>query len=92
MHDLPDKENQSIATVLVKHQITKDKHHLFEEWLKKIFQAAQCYSGYLGTETMRSLETSNYNYACIFRFDTFKNLERWVASDERRRLLRELRL
>jgi len=90
MHNLLDKEKQIIATVIAKHQIAKDKHQLFEEWLKKISQAAQCYSGYLGTETMRLLEKSNQSYACIFRFDTFKNLERWVASDERRRLLHEL--
>ena len=90
MHKQPNKEKQSTATVLVKHQIAQDKHQLFEAWLKKISQTAQSYSGYLGTETMRPVEASDHNHVCIFRFDTYKNLERWIACDDRRRLLHEL--
>ena len=90
MHKRLDENKQSTATVLVKHQVSPEKHQAFELWLKKISKAAQRYSGYLGTETMRSIETSDHNYVSIFRFDTYKNLETWIVSNDRRRLINEL--
>jgi len=90
MHNQNTQEKLSTPTVIVKHEIAKDKHPLFEEWLDKISQAAQCYAGYLGTEVMRPLDERDHNYVCIFQFDSFNNLEKWLGSDNRKRLLQEL--
>lgn len=77
--------------VIVKYRVKKDKCLFFEKWLEKIFQAAQKYRGYLGAEIMQPSSYTAQYYTCIFRFDSLENLEPWMQSDERNRLLSELK-
>lgn len=84
------EEKPATPTVIVKHEVAVGKRLLFEAWLDKVSQAAQCYSGYLGTEVMRPLDGKDSSYVSIFRFDTYNNQQKWLVSDERKKLLHEL--
>ncbi len=77
--------------VIVKYRVKEDKCLFFEKWLGKISQAAQNYRGYLGVEIMQPAFCTAQYYTCIFRFDSLDNLEPWMQSEERNRLLSELK-
>lgn len=48
-----------------------------------ISAACSRFRGYLGTEFIRPVEPGDPRFVCIFRFDDFENLERWMDSKER---------
>ena len=90
MFNLDEQKKPEVATEIIKQKIAGDHQHIFEAWLKKISNAAQRHPGYLGVETLRPLSKNSDIYTCIFRFDKHKNMEKWLASFERKTLLIEL--
>ena len=48
-----------------------------------ITASSKQYPGYLGTEVIRPVGSSSPEHVCIFRFDTFPNLDAWMKSDDR---------
>jgi len=83
----------SPVTIIVRHKILAGKQSVFENWVSGIIKVCQEFSGFLGTEIIRSIgnelesSTKTEEYVCIFRFDTVSNLERWMDSSEREKWL-----
>ncbi|MCL9781730.1 hypothetical protein M9194_09860 [Vibrio sp. S4M6] len=80
-----DSENQEVV-IIVGHKVIQDNHSKFFEWLDKVKAVCGNFEGYLGTETLHTRENE---YTCIYRFSTLDNLERWMASEQRTKLMEE---
>ncbi len=82
--------NNQIITVTVSYFVKKDKITEFELWLKKIISEATKFEGHLGTNIIKPTETTK-EYIVIFKFDKYKNLRKWLASDIRNNLMFQLK-
>lgn len=79
--------NDEQVTIIVRHNVHKGKEGFFENWIEGIEQACQLFNGFKGTEVIKPMDEKKLHYVCIFRFDNFLNLERWVESSERAKWL-----
>lgn len=79
-------DSRSPVTVIARHSVNRGKEELFDEWMRGIVNACSRFEGYLNSEVIRPIDPLD-DYVCIFRFDVFANLDRWLQSDERQRWL-----
>lgn len=86
---LTDKQKTQPVTTLVRHEIVNGREADFEAWSDKIRTACRSYEGYLGTEVIKPVDGADNCFVSIFRFDSFANLDRWMKSDERTRIVAE---
>lgn len=71
------------VTIIARHNVHAGKESLFEGWLGGIQKACQTFNGFVGTETIKRVDAKELHYVCIFRFDNFQNLEKWMESTDR---------
>jgi len=76
-------DNKTVTTI-AKHRVLPGKEEMFQNWVASISQACQRFSGYMGTEIIRPIERDDHDYACVFRFESFQDLEKWMDSKERK--------
>lgn len=86
---ITDRQKTEPVTTIVQHEILEGREADFEAWSEKIRSACRKYDGYLGTEVIKPVEGDKNNYVCIFRFDSFNNLEVWMDSAERKTIVAE---
>lgn len=86
---LTDKKSTSPVTTIVRHSILPGKLDVFEAWSARIRAACRTYKGYLGAEIIKPVDGEGTTVTSIFRFDCYANLEVWMQSDERLKLLDE---
>ena len=79
------------VTAVASRRVKPGREEEFEDWVSGLLAAANEFPGYLGSEVLRPARPGDDEYRVVFRFDHASNLERWEASEERRRLLREVR-
>jgi uncharacterized protein len=79
------------VTAVASRRVKEGREEEFEEWVSGLLAAANEFPGYLGSEVLRPAEPDDDEYRIVFRFDHASNLERWESSQERRRLLGEVR-
>lgn len=79
------------VTAVASRRVKDGREEEFEKWTSQILAAANEFPGYLGSEVLRPAEPDDDEYRIVFRFDHASNLERWEGSEERRRLLNEVR-
>jgi antibiotic biosynthesis monooxygenase (ABM) superfamily enzyme len=75
------------ATVVITHQLPETRHAEYERWLREIVPTCQASPGYLDWHVVRAIAGLTETYTNIVRFDTPANLNQWIASPERTRLL-----
>jgi antibiotic biosynthesis monooxygenase (ABM) superfamily enzyme len=79
------------VTAVASRRVRPGREEEFERWVSGILAAANGFPGYLGSEVLRPAGPEDDEYRIVFRFDHASNLELWEGSEERRRLLREVR-
>ncbi len=80
---------QKGVTVVVSHHITPDREADYLQWQHKLEKVQAKFPGFLGLELFRPVPGIEENWVVVFRFDTRENLENWLGSEARRKLLDE---
>ncbi len=75
------------VTGVASRRVEPGREEEFEGWVSGILAAAQGFPGYLGSDVLRPTSAEEGEYRILYRFDHTSNLEKWEASDERRRWL-----
>lgn len=87
-------KNSKPVTVIVKRIAKKDKIKEFEEWLSGISKEVSRQEGSIGIDIIRPTPNttnskSKSEYAVIFRFNSYDNLEKWEKSPIRNEWLQK---
>lgn len=78
-----------VVTLVIKHRIKAGREADYESWLRRIVSIAGSYPGHLGVDVIRSLSDGLQLFTCVLRFHSTDAMQRWLDSDERRRLVEE---
>jgi antibiotic biosynthesis monooxygenase (ABM) superfamily enzyme len=78
--------DQNIVTLVIQHHIVAGAAAAYEAWLKQIMLVAQGYAGHLGVNVLRPGAQST-TYTVVLRFDNEQNVQRWLQSDARKKLI-----
>ena len=84
-----DRAEPPVAMVFT-HRVAKDKVEEYLAWRRKAIAAQAHYPGYLATEFFRPHGTFQNEWVDIVRYSSVDDLNRWMESEERKSLLREL--
>jgi uncharacterized protein len=79
------------ATVVVSHHVLDDKRQEYEDWLNEIGPICRSSHGNIDWQIIRPIVTLTDSYTVIVRFDTVDNLENWMKSHDRKRLIAKIR-
>lgn len=75
------------ATAVITHRVRVDKHAAYEEWLDEISPLCRASLGYLDTHIIRPVAGVTETYTVIIRFATPDQLQQWMESSTRARLI-----
>lgn len=75
------------ATAVITHQVDKDKHAEYEEWLNEIAPHCKSSPGHLDLNVIRPIAGLTETYTIIIRFDTQSHLRGWMESAKRSELI-----
>jgi antibiotic biosynthesis monooxygenase (ABM) superfamily enzyme len=75
------------ATVVITHRVREGRQTDYEAWLGEIGPLVRAWRGHLDWQVVRPLAGLTATYTFIIRFDTRENLESWMSSAERQRLI-----
>jgi antibiotic biosynthesis monooxygenase (ABM) superfamily enzyme len=78
-----------LVTVVVTHRVGPENIDEFLEWQERLRLAESRFPGFRGTELFRPVEGIQDEWTALYRYKTAEDLERWLASDERKGLLAE---
>ncbi|MGB1560050.1 MAG: antibiotic biosynthesis monooxygenase [Sinimarinibacterium flocculans] len=79
------------ATAVIAHRIRADRQQEYESWLEEIAPLCQASRGHLDWHLVRPIPGLTELYTVVIRFDTRANLEAWMASPTRARLIEKAR-
>ena len=79
-----------VITLLIRHHVHPDQAERYEQWLRRIVRVAQGYPGHLGIDVIRSQEGGLQLFTSVLRFAGATQLQHWLGSDERKRLVAEV--
>lgn len=80
---------QDQVSFVIQHKVKPDHHGEYEEWLKKTIAEAAKFQGHMGTQVARPA-SGHDTYEIAVRFATREDAERWVESETRKELIREV--
>ncbi|MDJ0675079.1 MAG: antibiotic biosynthesis monooxygenase [Calothrix sp. MO_167.B42] len=78
-----DKSNQQV-TAVISHYVRPGRESGYEEWLQDISQVARQFEGHNGVTILKPQPGTRPEYVIILRFNSYKNLCRWMRSRERK--------
>jgi len=82
-------DDEPLATVVVSHAVRPADEATFLEWQDRMTEAESRSPGFRGSELFPPVPGVQAEWTALYRFASAADLERWMASDERRRLLDE---
>lgn len=82
--------DENSITTIARHEVLEGEEEHFLSWVEKTKIACKNYSGYLGTKVSPPIDKNHREFVTIFRFDNLENLDRWLNSETRKVLLKEL--
>ena len=85
-HDLAPNCGQSEVLSVVRHTIVPGKEPEDQAWLREIVPIAATAEGHRGVNVIRP-HVGARTYTIVLHFDALEHLERWLASDVRKRLI-----
>ena len=85
-NNLDKKASVDNVTIVIVHDIRKDKHDLYEKIIESLITLLQQQSGFLSIDVIRPIQGS-LRYVAIMRFDHEKNAAHWLNLPERKDLL-----
>lgn len=88
-HVLVAEREQDGVVVVVAHAVDPRREAEFLAWHERMLRAERAFTGFLGSELFRPVPGIQDDWTIVYRFDTAENLDRWLASPERARMLDE---
>ena len=79
------------ASVVITHHIKQGKQQEYEDWLNEIGPICRSYTGMVDWQIIRPIPDLTFIYTIIVRFDTIENLRNWIESNERKRLIENVK-
>ncbi len=88
---MPTSTNPSPAspTVVVSRSVHRGREDEFRAWNQRIRTAAASYDGFLDSEMQPPNESHPGEWVTLYSYATVGQLERWLGSEDRRRLIDE---
>lgn len=84
-------EQNDYATLVIQHQVKPVAKAEYEAWVKEITQEGKRFKGHLGVNVIRPHGTST-SYTVVLRFNSHDNLQGWIQSEARKRLVQKAAL
>jgi antibiotic biosynthesis monooxygenase (ABM) superfamily enzyme len=78
-----------LVTVVVTHRVPHEDVEAFLAWQERLRLAESKFHGYRGTELFRPIDGVQDEWTAVYRYNNAADLEVWLTSDERKRLLEE---
>ena len=82
---------ESGATVVITHRVRHGHQSDYEVWVDEIGPVCRAAPGHLDWQIIRPVTGLTSTYTVVIRFDSRKNLENWMTSPERNRLIEKVR-
>lgn len=82
-------QKNEVATVVVSLAVKPGLEDKFKAWQDRVDQQVAAFPGFLGTDRVSPVPGIQADWVVIYRFDTFKHLEAWANSPERKELQAE---
>lgn len=70
-------------------QVLSGKEDVYRQWLARIHQVEAHFPGFRGCYVQSPREGQSKNWITLLQFDTPENLDRWLNSEERQKILQE---
>ena len=83
------RELDTLVTVVVTHRVDPEDVDEFLSWQDRLRQAESAFRGFRGTELFRPVAGVQDEWTALYRYQTAEDLQRWLVSPERNRLLAE---
>lgn len=78
------------ATLVVSRRIKPGQEKAYEDWLRRVIEAARAFPGYMGVTTLSPEGVDSDLRYLIWRFDSGETLDAWERSDVRNSLVAEV--
>jgi uncharacterized protein len=82
-------QEEDLVTVVVSHPVARASEDEFLAWQQRVTDAERSFPGFRGSELFRPVPGVQEEWTAMFRFDTTENLNNWLQSEQRKRLLDE---
>jgi len=80
-----------LVTLVVHHRVSSGHVAAYEEWLKRTVNKAATYPGHMGVSVIRPHEAAGDKvFTSVLRFASEADAQRWLDSDDRRKLVAEV--
>jgi antibiotic biosynthesis monooxygenase (ABM) superfamily enzyme len=79
----------TLVTVVVTHRVPTEYVDEFLGWQEQLRLAENKFPGYRGSEMFRPIEGVQDEWTTLYRYDSAADLDRWLTSSERQKLLNE---
>ena len=79
----------TLVTAVVTHRVPPEHVDEFLGWQERLRLAESTFPGYRGCEMFRPIEGVQDEWTTLYRYDSAADLDRWLTSSERQRLLDE---
>lgn len=83
---MPTDTSNDVVTLLIRHRVKEGREQDYESWLRRTVDIAKGYPGHLGVDVLRERN----RFTCVLRFASTDQLQDWLDSAERRRLIAEV--
>ncbi|MGO4441769.1 antibiotic biosynthesis monooxygenase [Mycobacterium sp. 2YAF39] len=83
------RQSDSLVTVVVTHRVDPASIDEFLSWQDRLRLAESSFPGFRGTELFRPVEGIQEEWTALYRYNTADDLDRWLLSEERKKLLAE---
>jgi antibiotic biosynthesis monooxygenase (ABM) superfamily enzyme len=83
------RKSDPLVTVMVTHRVDPADVDEFLGWQERLRLAESSFPGFRGTELFRPVEGVQEEWTALYRYSTADDLDRWLVSDERKKLLAE---
>lgn len=77
------------VSFIIQHKVKPGYHPQYETWLQKTIAEAAKFKGHMGAQVARPVEGHD-TYEIAVRFANREDAERWINSDTRKELIREV--
>jgi len=78
------------ATVVITHRVSAAQQPQYEDWLNEIGPICRASQGLLDWHIIRPISGLTDTYTVIIRYDNHQNLQHWMESAERQRLIAKI--
>lgn len=91
-HEYPSSSRiERGAIAVITHRVREGQQVGYDDWLNEIGPLCRSYRGHLDLQIIRPIAGLTGTYTVIIRFDTREHLQEWLSSQDRKRLIEQVR-